>query len=44
VLSVMTTYAADDAGAERAIADVSRRVYSYVERLAHSNGFGVRLP
>ena len=44
VLSVMTTYAADDAAAERAIADVSRRVYGYEERLAHSNAHGVRLP
>lgn len=44
VLSVMTTYAADDAAAERAIAEVSRRVYSYAERLAHSNAHGVRLP
>lgn len=44
VLSVMMTYAADDAAAERAITDVSRRVYSYVERLAHSNAHGVRLP
>jgi beta-lactamase class A len=44
VLSVMTTYAADDAAAERAIADLSRRVYGYAERLAHSNVHGVRLP
>ena len=44
VLSVMTTYAADDATAERAITDVSRRVYGYEERLAHSNVHGVRLP
>ena len=43
VLSVMTTYAADDAGAEREIAEVSRRVYSYAERLAHSNAHGVRV-
>jgi beta-lactamase class A len=43
VLSVMTTYAADDAGAERAIADVSRRVFSYFDRLAHSNPHGVRV-
>jgi hypothetical protein len=40
----MTTYAADDAAAERAIADLSRRVYGYAERLAHSNVHGVRLP
>lgn len=44
VLSVMTTYAADDAAAEGAITEVSRRVYSYVERLAHSNVQGVRVP
>jgi beta-lactamase class A len=44
VLSVMTTYVADDAAAERAITDISRRVYSYIERLAHSNVHGVRLP
>jgi beta-lactamase class A len=44
VLSVMTTYAADDAAADRAITEVSRRVHSYEERLAHSNGQGVRLP
>ena len=43
VLSVMTTYAADDAAAERAITDVSRRVYAYEERLAHSNIHGVRV-
>jgi beta-lactamase class A len=43
-LSVMTTYAADDAAAERAIAEVSRRVYGYEERLAHSNAHGVRVP
>ena len=43
-ISVMTTYAADDAAAERAIAEVSRRVYSFFERLAHSNPHGVRLP
>jgi beta-lactamase class A len=44
VLSVMTTYAADDAAAERAITEVSRRVYGYEERLARSNPHGVRLP
>jgi beta-lactamase class A len=44
VLSVMTTYAGDDAAAERAIAEVSRRVYGYEERLAHSNAHGVRTP
>ncbi len=44
VLSVMTTYAADDAAAERAITEVSRRVYAYEERLVHSNMHGVRIP
>jgi len=44
VLSVMTTYAADDPAAERAITEVSRRVYGYEERLAHSNAHGVRVP
>jgi len=44
VLSVMTTYAADDAAAEGAITEISRRVYSYIERLAHSNVHGVRVP
>ncbi len=44
VLSVMTTYASDDGAAERAIAEVSRRVYGYEERLAHSNVHGVRIP
>jgi beta-lactamase class A len=44
VLSVMTTYAEDEAAAERAITEVSRRVYSYFDRLAHSNAHGVRLP
>jgi beta-lactamase class A len=43
VLSVMTTYAADDAAAEGAIAEVSRRVFAYLARLAHSNPHGVRL-
>lgn len=43
VLSVMTTYAAEDGAAERAITDVSRRVYSYFDRLAHSNVHGVRM-
>jgi beta-lactamase class A len=44
VLSVMTTYAADEAEAERAMADVSRRVFGYFERVAHSNPYGVHLP
>jgi beta-lactamase class A len=42
-LSVMTTYAGDEAAAERAITDVSRRVYSYFDRIAHSNPQGVRV-
>ncbi|HVN10438.1 MAG TPA: serine hydrolase [Patescibacteria group bacterium] len=43
VLSVMTTYAADDGAAELAITGVSRRIYAYEERLAHSNAQGVRV-
>ena len=43
VLSVMTTYAADEGAAERAITDVARRVYAYEERLAHSNAHGVKV-
>ncbi len=44
VIAVMTTYAKDGEAAERAISDVSRRVYDYFERLARSNAHGVRLP
>jgi beta-lactamase class A len=43
-ISVMTTYGADREAAERAISEISRRVYSYFERQAHSNAHGVRLP
>ena len=43
VLSVMTTFAGDDEAAGRAITEVSRRVYAYEERLAHSNAHGVRV-
>ncbi len=44
VISVMTTYAGDGEAAERAISDVSRRVFAYFERLARSNADGARLP
>jgi beta-lactamase class A len=43
-ISVMTTYDKDTDAAERAISDVSRRVYDYFERLARSNSYGARLP
>ena len=43
-ISVMTTYGADGEAAERAISEISRRVYSYFERQARSNAHGVRLP
>jgi beta-lactamase class A len=43
-LSVMTTYAGPQAAAEEALAEVSRRVFAYFERLARSNALGVRLP
>ncbi|PYU14327.1 MAG: serine hydrolase [Acidobacteria bacterium] len=44
VISVMTTYGHDSHAAERAISEVSRRVFEYFERLARSNAQGVRLP
>ncbi len=43
-ISVMTTYNGDDETAEQAISDISRRVFDYFERLAHSNAHGARLP
>jgi len=43
VISVMTTYAADGDAAEHAITDVSRRVFSYFDRLAKSNSHGARV-
>lgn len=43
-ISVMTTFARDDEAAERAISEVSRRVFAYFERLARSNVHGVRVP
>jgi beta-lactamase class A len=43
-ISVMTTYVRDGEIAGRVIAEVSRRVYAYFERLALSNSYGVRLP
>lgn len=42
-ISVMTTYAADGDAAERAITDVSRRVFSYFARVAKSNSHGARV-
>ncbi len=42
-ISVMTTYARDEEAAERAISEVSRRVFAYFERLARSNAHGVRV-
>lgn len=43
-ISVMTTYAKEGAAAEAAIAEVSRVVFDYFERLARSNALGVRVP
>lgn len=43
-ISVMTTYAADGDAAERTITEISRRVFSYFERQAHSSAHGVRVP
>lgn len=42
VISVMTTFAADPDDAGRTITEISRRVFSYFERLANSNSFGAR--
>ena len=44
VVSVMTTYVGDTEAAERAISEVSRRLFAYFERLARSNAHGARLP
>lgn len=44
VISVMTTFVKDEEAAERAISDVSRKVYDSFERLARSNVHGARLP
>lgn len=41
-ISVMTTYAADEETAQRTIAEISRLVFSYFERLASANHFGAR--
>ncbi|HKW87719.1 MAG TPA: serine hydrolase [Candidatus Acidoferrales bacterium] len=41
VISVMTTYNTSDG--DPAITTVSRRVFSYFDRVAHSNSFGVRV-
>ena len=43
-ISVMTTFDKDSDMAAAAITEISRRVYSYFERLARSNSFGARLP
>jgi len=43
-ISVMTTFYKDSDAADTAITDVSRRVYSYFERLARSNSLGARVP
>jgi beta-lactamase class A len=43
-ISLMTTFDKDGEGAEKAITEVSRRVFDYFERLARSNSFGARLP
>lgn len=44
IISVMTTYNADPEGTARTITEVSRKVFSYFERLARSNSFGARVP
>jgi len=44
VISVMTTYDKDTDAAEKAITEISRRVFDYFERLARSNSLGARLP
>lgn len=41
VISVMTTYNTSDG--DSAITAVSRRVFSYFDRIAHSNSYGVRV-
>lgn len=43
VVSVMTTYGRDEEAAATAMADVSRRVFAYFERLARSNAYGARV-
>jgi len=43
-ISVMTTYDRDTGAAGDAIAEISRRVFAYFDRLARSNAFGVRQP
>jgi beta-lactamase class A len=44
VIAVMTSFAADTGAADRAVSEVSRRVFTYFERLARSSPHGVRLP
>ena len=43
-IAVMTSFAQDGAAAENAIAEASRRVFEYFERLARSTSDGARLP
>jgi hypothetical protein len=40
----MTTFDKDSDAAENLMADVSRRVFDYFERLARSNSLGARVP
>jgi beta-lactamase class A len=44
LISVMTTYGGDAEATARAITEISRKVFSYFERLARSNSLGARLP
>jgi beta-lactamase class A len=43
-ISVMTTFDKDSDAAEKAMGEVSRRVFDYFERLARSNSLGARVP
>jgi beta-lactamase class A len=43
-IAVMTTFGRDADAAERAIAEVSREVFDYFQRIARSNALGVRVP
>ncbi len=42
-ISVMTTFGRDPEAAENSIAEVSRVVFAYFQRVARSNGLGVRV-
>jgi beta-lactamase class A len=44
LISVMTTYGGDAEATARAITEISRKVFSYFERLARSNSLGARVP